>query len=224
MDCGATTAAKVGGQEASDIIRARGKAAFEDPLLSIIQAAGWPIWPLLLCSIIALALIIERFYHLRSNRVAPRKQLDEVITVTRTNLPGADVVNKLAASSVLGGVFAAGLRSVIAEPRISEDALRLTFENAGREAVHGTERYLNTIAHRFGRAPARPSGNGDRHDRDLRLASSQRRQQPAADGTWHLGGALQHRLRLDHRGAGLDVLSLLPWPRRRIPVDHGAGR
>ena len=115
-------------------------------MLSIIQAAGWPIWPLLLCSIIALALIIERFYHLRTSLVAPPKLLDEVITVTRTSLPGADVVNKLGASSVLGGVFAAGLRSVIAEPRITEEALRQSFENAGREAVHGTERYLNTIA------------------------------------------------------------------------------
>ena len=115
-------------------------------MLSIIQAAGWPIWPLLLCSIIALALVIERFYYLRSSRVAPPKLLDEVITVTRTNLPGADVVNKLAASSVLGSVFAAGLRSVIAEPRISEEALRQTFENAGREAVHRSERYLNAIA------------------------------------------------------------------------------
>ena len=115
-------------------------------MLSIIQAAGWPIWPLLLCSVIALALVIERFYHLRSSRVAPPKLLDEVITVTRTSLPGADVVNKLAASSVLGGVFAAGLRSVIAEPRISEEALRQTFENAGREAVHRSERYLNAIA------------------------------------------------------------------------------
>jgi biopolymer transport protein ExbB len=115
-------------------------------LLSIIQAAGWPIWPLLLCSVIALALIIERFYQLRSSRVAPPKLLDEVLTLTRTSLPGADVVNKLALSSVLGGVFAAGLRTVVAEPRLSEEALRQSFENAGREAVHSTERYLNAIA------------------------------------------------------------------------------
>ena len=114
-------------------------------MFSIIQAAGWPIYPLILCSIIAMALIIERFYHLRSTLVAPPKLVDEVIAVTRASLPGADVVSKLAASSVLGGVMAAGLRSVIAEPRISEDALRLSFENAGREAVHGTERYLNAI-------------------------------------------------------------------------------
>jgi biopolymer transport protein ExbB len=114
-------------------------------LFSIIQAAGWPIWPLLLCSVVALALVIERLLRLRASLVAPANLMDEVLGVTRTSLPAVDVVNKLADNSVLGGVLAAGLRSVIAEPRITEDALRQTFENAGRTAVHALERYLNTL-------------------------------------------------------------------------------
>jgi biopolymer transport protein ExbB len=114
-------------------------------LLSIIQAAGWPIWPLILCSVVALALVIERLYHLRSTLVAPPALVDEVMGVTRSSLPAADVVNKLAANSVLGTVLAAGLRSVSAEPRITETALRQAFENAGRIAVHTLERYLNTL-------------------------------------------------------------------------------
>ena len=114
-------------------------------LLSIIQAAGWPIWPLLICSIAALALIIERFSSLRLSRVAPIRLLDEVISVTRAHLPSPDVVNKLAENSVLGTVLAAGLRAVIAEPRITESSLRATFESAGRAAVHRLERYLNTL-------------------------------------------------------------------------------
>lgn len=114
-------------------------------LLSIIQAAGWPIWPLILSSIVALALVIERLYHLRASLVAPPSLLDEVIGVTRASLPPADVVNKLADNSVLGAVLAAGLRSVIAEPRIAEATLRQSFENAGRSAVHQLERYLNTL-------------------------------------------------------------------------------
>jgi len=117
----------------------------ETPLLSIIQAAGWPIWPLILCSIVALALVIERLYHLREPLVAPPRLLEEVVGVTRSNLPSADVVNKLSDNSVLGTVLAAGLRSVIAEPRIQEAALRQAFENAGRTAVHNLERYLNTL-------------------------------------------------------------------------------
>jgi biopolymer transport protein ExbB len=114
-------------------------------LFSIIQAAGWPIWLLIICSIVALALILERLYQLRQSRVAPPNLLDEVIGVTRTSLPTPEVVSKLAENSVLGGVLAAGLRSVIAEPRITEDALRQSLENAGRSAVHQTERYLNAL-------------------------------------------------------------------------------
>jgi biopolymer transport protein ExbB len=82
---------------------------------------------------------------LRASRVAPPTLLDEVLGVTRTSLPSAEVVNKLAENSVLGSVLAAGLRCVIAEPRITEDALRQALENAGRQAVHGIERYLNTL-------------------------------------------------------------------------------
>jgi biopolymer transport protein ExbB len=114
-------------------------------LFSIIQAAGWPIWPLLICSVIALALVIERFSSLRATRVIPPRLLDEVISVTRASLPSADVVNKLADNSLLGRVLATGVRAVIADPRITEEALRSTFESAGRFAVHRMERYLNTL-------------------------------------------------------------------------------
>ncbi len=114
-------------------------------LLSILQAAGWPIWPLVACSIVALALIFERLYHLRTPLVAPPKLLDEVVSVTRASLPTADVVNKLAENSALGSVLAAGLRAVIGDPRITEPVLRQSFESAGRAAVHKLERYLNTL-------------------------------------------------------------------------------
>jgi biopolymer transport protein ExbB len=114
-------------------------------LLSIIQAAGWPIWPLILLSIVGLALVIERSFALRRGRVAPEKTLDDVVALTRTSLPSADVINKLAASSSLGQVLASGLRAVVTEPRINEDTLRLVFENAGRVMVHRLERYLNTL-------------------------------------------------------------------------------
>ena len=114
-------------------------------MFSIIQAAGWPIWPLLACSIAALALVIERFTSLRSGRVLPPRLLDEVISVTRSHLPAADVVNKLADNSMLGSVLATGLRAVIADPRVTEATLRDTFETAGRSAVHRMERYLNSL-------------------------------------------------------------------------------
>lgn len=114
-------------------------------MISIIQAAGWPIWPLIACSVVALALIVERLLSLRPPRVAPPSLLEEVVSVTRASLPSADVVNKLADNSVLGTVLAAGLRAVIAEPRITETVLRQTFESAGRSAVHRLQRYLTTL-------------------------------------------------------------------------------
>ncbi|MEJ6005295.1 MotA/TolQ/ExbB proton channel family protein [Paucibacter sp. AS339] len=114
-------------------------------MFSIIQAAGWPIWPLLICSVIALALIIERFSSLRSSRVAPRRLLDEVLGITSQSLPTPDVVNRLAEHSLLGQVLAAGLRAVTAEPRLPSAKLQQVFELAGRRAIHQLERYLNTL-------------------------------------------------------------------------------
>lgn len=114
-------------------------------MLSILQAAGWPIIPLVLCSIVALALIIERFLSLRDARVAPARLVDEVISVTRTSLPPSDTINKLADNSTLGQVLAQGLRMATSEPRISESQLRGAFESAGRDAVHHLERNLNAL-------------------------------------------------------------------------------
>jgi biopolymer transport protein ExbB/TolQ len=64
-------------------------------LLSIIQAAGWPIWPLIACSIIALALVFERFYSLRTSKIAPVNLIEEALTVARNAVPGPDVVKQL---------------------------------------------------------------------------------------------------------------------------------
>ena len=114
-------------------------------MLSIIQAAGWPIWPLILCSIVGLALVIERLSSLRSKRILPPMLLDEVLVISRTTLPAMDVLAKLADNSVLGQVLAAGLRAVNLDPRITESALRQAFESAGRTAAHRLERYLNTL-------------------------------------------------------------------------------
>ncbi|MEY4753060.1 MAG: hypothetical protein RJA44_735 [Pseudomonadota bacterium] len=114
-------------------------------MFSIIQAAGWPIWPLILCSITALAVIIERLVSLRAAKIAPPKLLEEVMALTRQGLPSADVISKLASSSVQGELLATGLRAVSEEPRLSEQALRNTFEAAGRVAVHRLDKYLNTL-------------------------------------------------------------------------------
>lgn len=115
-------------------------------MLSIIQAAGWPIWPLIACSILALALIFERFVALKTARVAPPKLLDEAITVSSKAVPTPDVVNQLAQNSALGEVLASGLRTLNSNPQSTEAELRAAMEGAGRAAAHRLEKYLSALA------------------------------------------------------------------------------
>ena len=115
-------------------------------MLAIIQAAGWPIWPLIACSILGLALVIERFVALKTSKVAPSKLLDEAMAVSRQGLPLADVVNQLEANSALGEVLASGMRALSSNPRCSEEELRNTMEGAGRRVTAKLERYLPAIA------------------------------------------------------------------------------
>ena len=115
-------------------------------MFSIIQAAGWPIWPLIACSILALALVIERFMSLKTIKIAPPKLLDEVLKISRTSVPGPDVVSQLEQSSALGEVLASGFRALNTNPRCSEDELRSSMEGAGRMVAHRLEKYLSALA------------------------------------------------------------------------------
>ena len=115
-------------------------------MLSIIQAAGWPIWPLIACSILALALVIERFTALKAARVAPPRLLDEAITVSAQTVPNADVVRQLEQNSALGEVLASGFRALIANPKASDEDLRAAMESTGRAVTHRLEKYLSALA------------------------------------------------------------------------------
>lgn len=115
-------------------------------MLSIIQAAGWPIWPLIACSVLAMALIFERFVSLKTARIAPPKLLDEAISVSSQSVPGPDVVSQLAQNSALGEVLATGLRALNSNPRCSESDLRAAMESSGRVVAHRLEKYLTALA------------------------------------------------------------------------------
>lgn len=120
--------------------------ARKKPLLSIIQAAGWPIWPLILCSILALAFIVERFVSLKNSRVLGSGLVDEAIGISRTAVPAPETVNQLAQHSALGEVLAAGWRAINNNPRCSPDEMRAAMEAAGRTVTHRLERYLPALA------------------------------------------------------------------------------
>ena len=120
--------------------------ARKKPLLSIIQAAGWPIWPLILCSILALAFTVERFISLKKSRVLGSGLVDEAIGISRTAVPAPETVNQLAQHSALGEVLAAGWRAINNNPRCSPDEMRAAMEAAGRTVTHRLERYLPALA------------------------------------------------------------------------------
>jgi biopolymer transport protein ExbB len=110
-------------------------------LFAIIQAAGWPIWPLLLASIIAVALIIERSITLRDGRIVPPTLLEQVVSVYQRQGVSGDVLDKLSMDSPLGVVLAAGLRN----HRSSRYVMKEAIEEAGRGVAHQLERFLTTL-------------------------------------------------------------------------------
>ena len=110
-------------------------------MFAILQAAGWPIWPLLIASIVALALIIERLIYLRREKILPKQLLGEVIQVHRNKKATPEIINTLEQNSPLGTVLAAALRNVDA-PR---DVMKESIEEAGRGVAHVLERFLTTI-------------------------------------------------------------------------------
>lgn len=93
----------------------------------------------------ALAIVIDRFISLKASKIAPAKLLDEVLSVTRTAIPGPDVVTQLEKSSALGEVLASGLRAINADPRCTEDDLRAHMESTGRVVAQRLEQRLSAL-------------------------------------------------------------------------------
>jgi biopolymer transport protein ExbB len=107
----------------------------------IILAAGWPIWPLIIASVIALAIIGERFWALRDEVVAPSNLLPEVQKWLGQGGVTKDTLTKLENHSMLGQVFASGLANSKSSREITKEAI----EESGRAVAHKLERYLPTL-------------------------------------------------------------------------------
>ena len=110
-------------------------------MFAIVEAAGWPIWFLILASIIAVGLIIERSISLRANRVSPPALLDEVIKELKQRGVSDGMLVRLTESSLLGRIFAAGLKNIKSPPEVMKESI----EEAGRAAAHDLERFLTTL-------------------------------------------------------------------------------
>jgi biopolymer transport protein ExbB len=110
-------------------------------VFAIVEAAGWPIWFLILASIIAVGLIIERVLFLRSNRIAPPALLNEVVKELTNRGVSDGMLTKLANGSPLGRVFSAGLKNIKSTP----DVMKESIEEAGRAVSHDLNRYLSAL-------------------------------------------------------------------------------
>jgi biopolymer transport protein ExbB len=110
-------------------------------VFTLIEAAGWPIWLLIIASLIAVTLIVERAIYLRSKNIIPPKLLDEVVNELKTKGVSTAMLSRLSAGSPLGKVFSAGLKNIKSQPEVMKESI----EEAGRAATHDMERFLTTL-------------------------------------------------------------------------------
>ncbi|HLP98976.1 MAG TPA: MotA/TolQ/ExbB proton channel family protein [Sideroxyarcus sp.] len=110
-------------------------------MFTLVEAAGWPIWLLIIASLIAVALIVERALFLRSKKIVPPALLDEVVQELKQKGVSQQMLAKLSEGSPLGSVFAAGLKNIKSSPEVMKESI----EEAGRSATHQLERFLTTI-------------------------------------------------------------------------------
>ena len=109
-------------------------------MLSIIEAAGWPIWTIILASVLSLAIIFERFYSLRQSLVAPAGLLEDVLTRLRAG-ESRNLAEQLANGAPLARILAAGLKNHHASREVMKEAI----EETGRAVAHELERFLTTL-------------------------------------------------------------------------------
>ena len=148
-------------------------------MFEIIKAAGWPIYFLLVASVIALALIIERMISLRRQKIVPSTLVDEVLRVYQSGKVKNEVIDQLAQNSPLGRVLAVGLRNAHA-PR---EILKESIEEAGQAVA-----FLNDLGYDCFLGATHGFvwyRGGD--DRNFWVAKCQRRE-PCAIGAWDFGG------------------------------------
>lgn len=110
-------------------------------MFEFVKAGGWLMLPIILCSIAAAAICIERFLSLNPNKIAPKNLLSEVWGWIKNNQLDADKLKQLRASSPLGEILAAGLSN----SRHGRDVMKESIQEAASHVIHELERYLNTL-------------------------------------------------------------------------------
>ena len=110
-------------------------------MYSLIQAAGWPIWLIIIASVTAVGIIGERILSLRISVVTPKGLLPKVIREYQERGVNKDMLVRLHSHSPLGQVFAAGLKNI----KSTREVMKESIEEAGRAVSHDLDRYLTTL-------------------------------------------------------------------------------
>lgn len=110
-------------------------------MFSIVLAIGWPIWPLIIASVVALALIIERGIALRRVRILPPRLLEDVLALHAKRQINPGVIGRLEESSPLGRILAAALRNGRGSREVAVEAMTA----AGSHAAHDMARNLSLL-------------------------------------------------------------------------------
>jgi biopolymer transport protein ExbB len=110
-------------------------------VLELVTAGGWLMFPILLCSIAALGISIERVITLNPTRISPPHLLAVVWKQLKDDDMDAAQLRTLRASSPLGEILAAGLTNA----RHGRDVMKESIQEAASHVVHNLERYLNTL-------------------------------------------------------------------------------
>ncbi|MCS4503309.1 hypothetical protein KBTX_01923 [wastewater metagenome] len=107
----------------------------------LVKAGGWLMLPIIVCSVLALAIVIERLWSLQRNRVLPRHLVAEVWNKLKVDAMDGDAIRNLRRHSPLGRVLAAG----VINRHLSREVMMESIEDTGRHEAHNLERYLNTL-------------------------------------------------------------------------------
>ena len=110
-------------------------------MFELVQAGGWLMVPILLCSVISAAICVERFWTLRATQIVPKNLLVQVWNWIRNNEMDNKKLRDLRAGSPLGQILAAG----ISNHKRGREQMKESIEEVAGHVVHEMERYLNTL-------------------------------------------------------------------------------
>jgi biopolymer transport protein ExbB len=110
-------------------------------VFEFVKYGGWLMAPIIICSIVALGIVLERFLTLRRTRVMPDHLMKQILQLHKEKRLDRADLGKLRSSSPLGRILAAGL----VNRDHSKEVMKESIEEVGRQVVHDLERYLNTL-------------------------------------------------------------------------------